>query len=594
MAIDHGSEPRRRDTSQYLLPGVTLCCFMLLLLRLWYLQVVRGEELSRLAAANRTISVPIPSPRGQVVDRSGRVLAAVKPTLAAMVTPKEIADDAAAIQKLARLLHLPPDDLKEDIQENLYRGYLPFPAKVGLTPEEAVAVEEQRAFLPGVFVRMHSIRSYPRGRAFAHVLGYVSGLDQEDVERLTQADKPLPTFVGKVGVEFSRDFELMGIPGAESIEVDRAGRPLRPRETRAPLPGNKLTLTLDASLQEAAIRALAGKRGAVVAIQPSTGEVLCMVSTPSYDPNWFARKITRAEWNSLANDLRLPMQNRALSSAFAPGSTFKPITLIAAVRAGLVSPGTTFVCTGSIMVGNQRFRCLGHHGRVNYETAVEKSCNVFFYELARRLDRQSIVQVAQQFGLGDRVGIEIRGERRGTLPTDEFVHSRNLQWYRGDTLNLGIGQGYLEVTPLQMAEYACALANRGVAYAPILVKASTPPGNSPPPAPAESPVRLSVDLSQQWWDRVVRAMVRVVDSGSGVRAQISGVRVAGKTGSAEHGADRRPHAWFIGFAPATNPEIAIAVVVEEGGRGGTEAAPVAGDVMKAYFAGRNAASARSR
>lgn len=566
-----------------LLPSIVGICFIALALRLWYLQIVRNEELTKLAISARTISVAIPAPRGLIVDRYGVLIATVKPSLALMVTPGEIAKYPEKIKRLASTVGMNEDDLKSAIEENMFRRLLPFVAKAGLTSEQAVSVEEQRAFLPGAFVRTLSVREYPTGSAFAHVVGYVGGLSPDDVERLTKDKRDLPNFVGKVGIERAYDLQLLGHSGTESIEVDRRGKQLKPRQSSSPTPGDRLVLTIDSGLQIEAERALASRRGAVIALDPKTGEILCLVSSPAFDPNLFARRISAADWSRLSKNSALPLLNRAVASAFAPGSTVKMATLIAAIRAGVVSPGTTFVCEGETRIGNRTIDCLGNHGRINYETAIEKSCNVFFAQVSSRLTREQLIEVFQEFGLGTQTGIDLLGERSGVIATDKFVSQLRNKWYLGDTVNLGIGQGYFTTTPIQMAQYAACLGNRGWAPVPHLVRIIANPGGNRTETIKPTQGNAKIALDSTWWDRIRNVMVQVVNSGTGSRAQVAGVRVAGKTGSAEQRRGDKAHAWFIGYAPADDPKIAIAIVLEEAGHGGDEAAPIAGKIIKKYM-----------
>ncbi len=564
------------------LPSFVGICFIALVLRLWYLQIVKNEELTRLAISARTISVAIPAPRGLIVDRYGIPIATVKPSLALMVTPGEISKSPEKIKRLAGIVGMDFEDLNNSIQENLFRKLLPFVAKAGLTPEQAVAIEEQRAFLPGAFVRTLSVREYPVGPSFAHAVGYVGGLSAEDVERLKEVKKDLPNFVGKVGIERAYDLRLIGEAGAESIEVDRRGKQLNPRQSSSPIPGDRLVLSLDSDLQLEALQALGGRRGAVVAMDPKTGEILCLVSSPSYDPNLFARRISSADWKRLSGNSALPLLNRSVAAAFAPGSTVKMATLIAAIRAGVVSPGTTFVCEGKTRIGNRTIDCLGNHGRINYETAIEKSCNVFFAQVGSRLTRKQLIEVFQEFGLGQKTGIDMIGERSGVLATDEFVSRLKQKWYLGDTVNLAIGQGYFTTTPLQLAQYAACLANRGWAPKPHLVRIISTPGmpDNNQIKPVQGNAKIAIDST--WWDRIRNVMLMVVNSGTATRARVDGIKIAGKTGSAEQRRGDKTHAWFIGFAPADDPKIALAVVLEEAGHGGDEAAPIAGRVFRKF------------
>ena len=577
------NERIRFDVSHIILPGIVVFGLCALVLRLWYLQVVRGEELSRLAVKSRTISVPIPASRGLIADRRNVLLANVKVSLAVMITPAEIHDNKEAISRLAQLLGKGEPDLEKEIQDNMYRKYLPFVAKTGITQQQATHIEEQRAFLPGVMVRALSVREYLRGESCAHALGYVGGLSEDDMKRISQIRDFLPNFTGKVGVERFYDDILLGHPGIESVEVDSRGNELRKPITTKPKQGDKLVLTIDIRLQEYATKLLNGRRGSVVAIDPATGEILCLVSSPSYDPSLFVKGISRREWDKLANDKNLPMHNRAVGSAYAPGSAFKIITLIAGIRTGLITPNTTYVCEGSIEVGNRKFRCLGVHGRVNYETAIEKSCNIYFAEIATRIPREMIIEVAKDMGVGEKTGVDLLGERAGILPDDTFLKERDLKWYLGDNVNLAIGQGYVSLTPIQMAQYAAIIANKGEGYQPHLLRAVIPTLPNERAKFTELQQTRFVKLDEQWWQRISRAMQRVVETGTGTAARVDGISIAGKTGSAEVQRTDKTNAWFIGYAPVRAPRVAIAVILEAAGGGGEAAAPVAGRIIEKYL-----------
>jgi penicillin-binding protein 2 len=316
------------------------------------------------------------------LDRQGKPLASVAPSLALMVVPGELQGNDVAITRLVKICELDREELEADIEENMFRRFLPFVAKLGLTTEQAMAVEEKRAFMPGVFVRPESIRQYPGGSAAAHVIGYVGVVSPEDVDRLTndgtRTRAGLPNFVGKVGIERVHDKALMGLSGRDWVEIDTRGRPMRDSVSDPPTPGANVILTIDMNLQKIAEQQLAGRKGAVVAMDPNTGEVLCIASGPTFDPNVFARREPRAKIRQLLQDTRNPLLNRAASSSYAPGSTYKIATMIAAIRGGILTTNTHFTCTGSMRVGSRSFRCLGQHGTIAYHRAMQKSCIIFF------------------------------------------------------------------------------------------------------------------------------------------------------------------------------------------------------------------------
>jgi len=315
-----------------------------------------------------------------------------------------------------------------------------------------------------------------------------------------------------------------------------------------------------------------------------------LASGPTYDPNVFANRGPKAAIQSILQNESQPMHNRAAGSSYAPGSTFKIVTLLSAVRAGVITPSTTYDCNGSIRIGNRTFRCLGHHGRINYETALQESCNVFYASLAESMKRTQIASTATALGLGLRTGIDLPSERAGVIPTDQWIKDRKVDWYPGDTINTAVGQGYVDATPLQMAQLISIVANNGVAYVPHLVKSIVAPSANAVPANTQPRESLRIDIPPEWWDRLQRALVRVVEYGTASSARISGVTVAGKTGSAEHSRrSSKSHSWFVAYAPVENPVIAIAVVVEAAGHGSEVAAPIARQVIQRYLS--SAASA---
>ncbi|MFN8140611.1 MAG: penicillin-binding protein 2 [Fimbriimonadales bacterium] len=567
-----------------IVPGFVAVALSVLLTRLWFLQIVRGEELSRAAEKRTEIKTTIPAPRGMITDRFGRPLATVKPMLAAFAVPEEMLKQPSAISKLAKIIDEPADELTDLLKKNSFRKHLPMVVKAGITMEQAVAVEEQKLYLPGTSVSTVTVRSYPAKGSCAHVVGYVGNLSKEDLERYEANGLTPPTFVGKSGIERRYDLKLCGESGVERVTVDSRNRKTGLPERSNSVTGDKLILTIDLQLQRRAEQMLAGHKGAIVALKPTTGEVLCLASGPSFDPNIFTKKVSTADWNRIGLSPAKPMLNRATSGTFAPGSTMKMLSLIAAVKAGVVTPHTSFVCKGKMEVGGTVFRCLGTHGTVDYEKAIRESCNIYFANLALKMQRADFVTQLQDFGFGAPTGVDLLSEVKGIIPTDELVVQRKAKWFRGDNMNLAVGQGVLQVTPLQMAHYASVLANDGVGYRPTILLSrvpSTPGGGKPNQFVPE--VGTRIDLPPEWWSRIRQSMVNVVETGTGHRAKIAGVRIAGKTGSADWDSRRRSHAWFIGYAPADNPQIAFAIVIEAVGRGGTEAAPLAGELVQTFL-----------
>jgi penicillin-binding protein 2 len=325
--------------------------------------------------------------------------------------------------------------------------------------------------------------------------------------------------------------------------------------------------------------------GGVVAIAPKTGEVLCLVSSPSFDPNVFKGGISQADWDLLQNDSNNPLLNRPLGASYSPGSTFKIVTTLAAVETGKFDPNRYIYCSGGFRIGKRTFKCLGHHGSISFEKAFEKSCNTYFATLGYQVGEEAIRRAALEVGMGQKTGIDIGSESRGVVPTNEWMERwfKDPHWYGGDTVNLSIGQGYLRTTPIQMANLACLVANNGVNYRPHLVRGFIDPGNDNKQTLIQPQVAHQTKVDPGYWLALKRAMQRVVESGTGAAARIPGITWGAKTGSTEHGKGKKTHSWFIGIAPIDDPQICVCVLIEQAGHGGEIAAPIAREVVKRYL-----------
>ncbi len=578
--------------------AVAVSGLVLLLGRLWVLQVLRGEEMAALSENNRIRLRRVPGTRGRVVDRFGRVLIDSEASFDALLVPEDTPDLELTIETLAHFL----DQSAGDTQAVLDRatGRPPFQeilVKRDLDWEEVVALETHHLDLPGVSLRITPRRSYPEGPVLAHVLGYVGEVGQED---LADTRYRAGDLVGKAGLEKAWESYLRGVHGGQQVEVDAFGRELRVLEEAEAIPGNTLVLSIDLDVQRVAEEALGGRAGSVVVIDPRTGEVLAMVSHPSFDPNEFTRGIRSSEWDELIADPRHPLTPRATQGQYPPGSTFKIIVATAALEEGIINPFTRISCSGKIRFGGRDFRCWkqGGHGSLDLHGALVQSCDVFFYQVGQRLGVDTIAEYARAFGLGLETGIKLGHEKAGTIPDSAWKGRRFKQpWYKGETLSVAIGQGYVTATPLQMAQVIAAVAT-GVRYRPRLVQRIEAPDGSvmhtfEPEEVARLHVRSTV-LAQ------IQAALRDVVNGArgtGKRAALAGVTVAGKTGTSQVVAlaqervrktdlawRQRDHAWFVAYAPAEEPEVAVAALVEhvEGG-GGAVAAPVVRDVLEAFF-----------
>jgi penicillin-binding protein 2 len=454
--------------------------------------------------------------------------------------------------------------------------------------EQATRIAEAGDDLPGIGVDTQAVRFFPDPVSFSHVLGYVWTPDADDVKRLAELDLKPAEYVGKTGLEYTYERDLMGVSGQEKVEVDAKRRPIRVIGRDSPTPGQKLILTVDAQLQKRAIELMKGKRGAVVMLDPRNGEVLCLVSSPVYDVSAFEGGGNKAELAQLNSDEDRPLLNRAIAGYYSPGSTFKIVDSIAAAQKGVFNPYRTYYCPGYYKVGPRRVACLGHHGTLAFQAAFARSCNTYFASWADTLGPESISAAATSVGLGSKSGLDIRSEKGGLVPSPDWKAHRKHhpdKWYRGDTVNMGIGQGELRVTPLQMACLAALVGNEGVSYKPHLVRARIVPGLDG--ARISSPVEelARIKLPDSFWHTLKDAMVAVIDGKGGTarRAQIPGIVWGGKTGSTEHHKGKLTHGWFIGVAPIDNPQVAIAVLVEESGHGGEISAPIARELVKMYL-----------
>ena len=579
--------------------GVLLVCLCLLLCRLWYLQVLHGDEMRVLSENNRIRLHRVQATRGTVVDRHGRVLIDSRPSFDAVIVPEDARNIELAIESLAQLLNQSTADMHSLLAQATSRPpFQEITVKRDLSWDDVVALETHQLDLPGVSMQITPRRSYPLVQTLAHLLGYVGEASPQDLE----ADQRyrMGDMLGKSGLEKRWEQYLRGTNGGQQVEVDSVGRKLRVLREVEEVPGSTVKLTVDLDLQESAVHALADRDGSVVALDPNSGEILAYVNEPSFDPNMFARGIRRDEWKGLLGDKHHPLNNRAIQGQYPPGSTFKIVVATAALEEGIINPFTRIYCPGGVQFGNHYFRCWKHggHGTVDLHEALVQSCDTFFYQVAQRLGIEPIAKYAGLFGLGLPTGIDLEHERSGIIPDSAWKRKRFKQaWYAGETLSAAIGQGYVTATPLQMAN-VIATAAVGKRFRPHFVKqVESPEGEIIYNVENELVETLPVKASTL---NVVRAGLRdVVNAGNGTgkKAKLSNVEVAGKTGTSQVvklGRERlkpsqiawnhRDHAWFVAYAPVENPEIAVAAIVEhaEGG-GGAIAAPLVREILQKFF-----------
>jgi penicillin-binding protein 2 len=596
VSVIHTPRKPELDLRTLSFPIAMLALLTVLFLRLWYFQVVKAPELVERADATRQDKVVRAAPRGLIYDRNGELIAGLKPEIVITGVYQTIAKNPWVIGRLASMLNLDEKKVKAKVETARQSPGLPVPIIV--VPSETVGTQiaEAGSDLPGIGVDLEPTRYYPDGVSFAHVLGHLGLPNEKDVRRIRGLGHEPAQFVGKGGVEQAYETQLMGEAGDEVVEVDAKRRPLRILARDNAVPGKQLVLSVDAKLQRYATQMMRNAHyvGGVVAVDPKTGEVLCMVSAPTFDQNEFEGGISKEAWAKLEADPDKPMIKRPLRSSYSPGSTFKIVTSLAAEEAGKFDPNYVVDCEGGYRVGQAYFKCLGHHGDIKFKMALEKSCNTYFSDLGYRTGPEALRHACEECGLGQPTGIDIGGEAVGLVPTDGWLARHKKHWFGGDTVNFSIGQGYVATTPMQMCDVAEMVANSGTIYRPHLVRQikSTPESQDGYVAPE---VLRKANAPEEFWSTLREAMIGVVQEGTARTAQIPNVVWAGKTGSTEHGKGKKTHGWFIGFAPAENPKIAICVLVEQAGHGGDIAAPIAKQVVQTYLgeiASKEAASKR--
>jgi len=581
---------------------VVITLMLVLIGTFWHLQIHRSLYYQRLANKNRERTVPIAAPRGRLLDRHGRVLVENRPAFNLTIAPERVDNVDQTVARLARALEMGEAPIRERLARHRVR-FRPVVVKSDATLQDVAAVEARRLELPDVSVEVVPLRSYPLATDAAHTLGRVGEVTERQLELPEFAEVRPGTLVGQAGLEAQYNSRLMGQEGVRRVIVDSRGVEVGEAERRRPREGPSLTLTLDADLQRAAEDALGGQSGSVVALDPRTGEILAMASTPAYDPNQFTGGIARHSWSELLEDEEKPLMNRVIQGQYAPGSVFKIVVAAAALEEGVITPQTRFFCSGAVSLYDTVFHCnrAGGHGSVSVRQALQHSCNVFFWRVGVQLGIDRLSEWARRFGIGSPTGIDLPHEVAGLMPSSEWkLRVTGKPWYAGETVSVAIGQGQVTTTPIQLARLVATVAG-GRLVTPHLVRAV---GGEPvePPAPQE------LDLKPETLEVIRAGMHAVVDGGgSGHRARIPGIPIAGKTGSAQVvGRANRPrgdeiprrfraHGWFVCYAPFDDPTIALAVLAEHSGSGGRGAAPIARQILVRYFGrGRDATLAMSR
>lgn len=575
---------------------------LVLVARMYHLQVTQYEYHSTLSENNRVHVQPIPPNRGLIYDRNGVLIADNRPSFSLTVTRERTENLQQELQALVEILGLTEED-KAIFEKRMKQGRRPFepvPIMFELSEEQIARIAVNQYRLPGIDVTAQFVRHYPLGEHFAHSVGYVGRINEAELKVLDPVNYSGTHHIGKTGVEKFYEAELHGTVGYEEVETNARGRVLRVLKRTDPVPGKDIVLSIDSKLQAKAEEALGGRRGAIVAIQPATGEVLAMVSQPSYDPNLFVTGISFKDYSALRDSIDRPLYNRVLRGLYPPGSTVKPAVALAGLDAGVVTPSSRVFDPGYYQLPNydHKYRNWNRSGEgwVNLETAIMRSNDTYFYDLAHKLGIDRLHDYMSRFGFGQRVSLDMYGESPGLMPSREWKRATRRQvWFPGETLILGIGQGYMQSTPLQLAQMTALIANHGKWIRPHLARTVD---GQPPVDPEPMP---DIELREPGnWELIDSDMQQVVHNVRGTAHKVGAAsvyRIAGKSGTAQVVAikqneryDRsklnernRDHALFIGFAPADNPQIAVSVMVENGESGSGVAAPVLKQVMDAWL-----------
>jgi penicillin-binding protein 2 len=606
---DGAPELRRRARVLY---SIVVLVFLALFARLVFLQIIDGERYTFLSENNRVRLKRIPGTRGTVFDSQGQLLVDSRPSFDLLFVPEDADNPDMTLRELAQYLKRDEKELLALYEQS--RSRAPFDEIVlgrDVDWTTIVAVEAHQLDLPGVTLRVRPRRNYADGPAGAHVLGYLGEIGPNQLMTLKERGYRSGDEIGHFGLEKQWETVLRGQSGGQQVEVDALGRRVRVLHEVADVPGYTVHLTLDRQLQQAAFEALNGKEGTIVVLDVHSGAILALVSTPAFDPNAFARGIKADEWRALIKDRLRPLSNRAIQGQYPPGSTFKIIMAIAGLEEGVLQPESRISDPGYYYFGNRAFRDWKKegHGSVDLHKAIVESCDVYFYQAGQRIGIDRIAKWARAFGLGEKSGAAFDDEKNGTVPDSEWKRKRFRQpWFPGETLSVAIGQGYLTVTPLQMANMMAAVANGGTLYRPYVVRRVESVEGVLVQEYGPEKIR-TIPLKPETLERVRNALWDAVKGagGTGSAARTNIVNIAGKTGTAQVVEMRgaylkseqlayfvRDHAWFVAYAPAQDPRIAVVTLVEHGGHGGSAAAPLAKKVIEKYIESRKSQTNQQR
>jgi len=572
--------------------------FIFLILSFWKVQILDHEKYWQKSEANRIREIALPSQRGLILDRNGKILADNRGSFKVSIIRENCKDLDKSCRRVARLLKMDEAVLKERIKK--YESlplFKPIVVKENLSLEEVIRIEARKLEFPELILQTEPKRFYPFGNLAAHVVGYIQELSPQDIEKGLYEKKRLGDLVGRTGVEKEFEPVLAGRDGKLLEVVDSLGRAKGEVSKQEPGKGKDLTLTLDFDLQKKAEELLEGKEGAVIVLDPRTGEILALASYPTYDPNRFINRFTSEEWIGIVNSPVFPLENRAIRGLYSPGSIFKLTMALGALDLGLINDRTTFFCSGTIRIYGQTFSCMAKsgHGSMNLYSGIRNSCNIFFYQLGKMMDIERISDYAEMLCFGKKTGVDLIGEKEGLVPNPAWKEKvKNEPWQPGETISVSIGQGPLLVTPIQVAVQTALIANRGRSIIPHLVKSgSREKEGSGSQAFGSESEQVKIDPSN--FEKVIRGMWEGVNNeGTGRAAKVDQFDVCGKTGSTQlmsqekidqirgMGKEIKTHSWFTGFAPKDHPQVVVTVLVEYGGMGGATAAPIARQLFELY------------
>ena len=594
----------RKKIKVYLVLVVT--SFLVILMRVWYLQILKGEDFMGKSEQNRVRKISLADYRGEIKDRLGNIIVNVRPSFSLYVTPEDADNLSESLEFLSGLIEINKDKLRSDIRRSpSFENVL---IKRDISRIEVAYIEENKMLLPGIRIKIEPIRNYAHKDFASHVLGYLGEVSKSELKISKFSRYELGDMVGKNGLEKIYESQLRGKKGFKEVEVDVSGRELKVLRKFSPKTGNSLVLTLDSRVQSK-LETLMDEvlkensvEGSAVVMKVQSGEIIAMVSKPSFDPNSFATGISTKQWSGLVLDEKNPLQNRTIDGQYPPASTYKVVTAYAALAEKIIKPETTIFCPGHFRLGKRDYRCWKKrgHGDMNLHDALVQSCDVYFYKLGHRLGINNLAKYATKLGLGELTGIVLKGEKSGLVPSKQWKKKfKNEPWYPGETISASIGQGYNLVTPLQSARMISTIASGGLLVRPYLVKRIEDyDGRLIQEFFPE--VIKKIKIEPEVLRNIKEGLRGVVHEahGTGHRARLKNVIVAGKTGTAQVVAmkdseeidpeeetpySHRDHAWFVAFAPYENPEVAVSVIIEHGGHGGATAAPIAGGILKTYF-----------